>query len=173
MTTYSTNPQTKPGMVMTLAIMTLVSGIINLLWGPGVIFGTFGVGLLCTPLLLLNLVLGAFEIAYAIKLLENPPQPVRPSQAIAIWEIVALVTFNIFSVVVGIVALIFYNDQAVKDYFARINVAQTPAPVEPLPALPAEPAPALSEVEGPVEPAAPRPEAAPVKPKRIRKVAKS
>ncbi len=165
MTIYPTNPQTKPGMVMTLAIMTLVNGIINLLWGPGVILGTFGVGLLCTPLLLLNLVLGAFEIAYAIKLLENPPQPVRPSQAIAIWEIVALVTFNIFSVVVGIVALIFYNDQVVKDYFARINSAQTLAPVEPVPALPAEPVPA------PVEPAAPRPEAAPSKPKRTRKVA--
>ncbi len=167
MTTYSINPQTKPGMVMTLAIMTLVSGIINLLWGPGVILGTFGIGLVCAPLLLLNLVLGAFEIAYAIKLLESPPQPVRPSQAIAIWEIVCLVTFNIFSVVVGIVALIFYNDTVVKEYFARINGTPVPAPVEAVPALPAEPVPAL------VEPAAPQPEAAPAKPKRIRKVAKS
>lgn len=165
MTTSSINPQTKPGMIMTLAIMTLLSGIVNLLWGPGVILSTFGVGLLCAPLLLLNLVLGAFEIAYAIKLLENPPQPVRPSQAIAIWEIVALVTFNIFSVVVGIVALIFYNDPVVKNYFARINGLTAPAPVEPPPALPAEPAPA------PVEPAAPQPEAPPAKPRRTRKVA--
>lgn len=131
------SPQTKPGLVMAIAIMTLVSGIINLIWGPALVISTFGIGLLCAPLIVMNIVVGAFEVAYAVKLLANPPQPVQPSQPIAIWEIACLVTGNVFAMIVGILSLVFYNDLAVKDYFARLNAGTPPAP--PAPPAPAEP----------------------------------
>lgn len=155
------NTQTKPNLIMAIALMTLINGIFNVIWGISIIVGTVGLSLLCFPVPLYPIILGGFEIAYAIKLLSNPPQPAQPSQAIAILEIVAIFVGNVFSLVVGILALIFYNDATVKDYFARLNGTQTPPPATPMPvpALPVDPAP---EVPAPahVEPETPE------KPKR-------
>jgi hypothetical protein len=88
-----------------------------------IVLGTFFVGIICVPFTVLPAILGTFEILYAVKLLANPPQPVRPSQAIAVLEICAILAGNVVSVVVGIVALVFYGDLSVKTYFARINRA--------------------------------------------------
>ena len=49
------------------------------------------------------------------------PQQIQPSTNIAILEIVCVLVGNLFAVAVGILALIFYNDLVVKDYFARLN----------------------------------------------------
>ncbi len=167
--------ENKPGLVMAIALMTLVNGIFNIIWGLSIVLGTFGLSLLCFPVPLFPIVLGGFEIAYAIKLLSNPPQPVQPSQAIAIMEIVAVVVGNVFSMVVGILALIFYNDATVKTYFAQLNGMTPPPPadVRPAPALPVESTPAPAAPEPPVEPeATPEAPADPeAKPKRVRKVA--
>jgi len=115
----------KPGMVQTIAIMTLINGILNILYGlsvtAAIVLGTFFVGIFCAPVTILPVVLGIFEIIYGAKLLANPPKPVKPSQAIAILEIIAVVSGNVVSAVVGILALIFYGDANVKAYFARLN----------------------------------------------------
>ena len=115
----------KPGMFMAVAIITLVSGVINILYGLGVtvgiVLGTLGIGLICAPLTILPAVLGIFEILYAVKLLANPPQRVQPSQAIAIMEIACILSGKVLSTVAGILALVFYSDPAVKAYFAKIN----------------------------------------------------
>jgi len=115
----------KPGLVTALTIMTLINGILNILYALGItaaiVLGTLGVGLLCAPVTILPGILGIFEIIYAVKLLSNPPQPVKPSQSIAVMEIVCIITGNALSLVVGILALVFYNDAAVKDYFASLN----------------------------------------------------
>jgi hypothetical protein len=120
----------KPGMVTALAIMTLVNGILNVLWGLGVtvsiVLGTLGLGLLCAPITILPAILGVIEIVYAARLLATPVKPVRPSTTIAILEIAAIVTGNVISLVVGIVALVFYADSSVRAYFARINEGSTP-----------------------------------------------
>ena len=74
--------------------------------------------------------------------------------------------------VVGILALIFYNDQSVKEYFARINGAQVYGPVTtPTPPIPASTPDELLPSSS--EPVLPEPELMeePAKPKRIRKVA--
>jgi len=153
-----TNSQSKPSLVMAIALMTLINGIFNVIWGISIIVGTIGLSLLCFPVPLFPIILGGFEIAYAIKLLSNPPQPVQPSQAIAILEIVAVFVLNVFSLVVGILVLIFYNDSTVKDYFARLNGIQTsPAtppvdPAQPIHSLPAETTPAPVEPETPEKP---------------------
>lgn len=161
------NQNLKPGLFTAIAVMTLTSGIVNLFWGfvgsMGVI-STF-IGVVCVPVTILPAILGIFEVIYAAKLLSAQPQPVKPSSTLAAFEIAAILYGNVFSMVVGILALVFYNDATVKTYFAELNGTPVPAPVPaPPPALP-EPPPA------PVEPELPMPEEAPAKPKRIRKVA--
>lgn len=122
-------PTTKmPGKVSAITYMTLASGIINILSGliltGSVILGTLGIGLLCAPITILPSILGVFEILYAVKLMANPPQPVQPSQIIAILEICCILLLGVLSAVIGILALVFYNDSEVKEYFERINSSQ-------------------------------------------------
>ena len=134
--------QEKPTLVNVIAWMTLASGIVNLFWGIGLALTVLVtiVGIVCVPFAVLPTILGVFEIIYAAKLLSNPPQPARPSTNIAIFEILTILVANVFSMVVGILALVFYNDLTVKDYFARLNGTLTSAPVvPPAPSSPDEP----------------------------------
>ena len=145
------NPQftnePKPTFVNVIAWMTLASGVVNLFWGLGLsLTGLLSIiGIICIPFMLLPTILGVFEIIYAAKLMSNPPQTVQPSTTIAILEIVSALVGNFFSVVVGILALVFYNDVTVRDYFARLNGT---APITPIP--PAPPAP-MVDLAPPVE----------------------
>lgn len=117
------NSTTRPGTVTAIAIMTLVSGIVNVIWGvvaAGSVLAS--IVLIClVPFAILPTVLGVFEIVYAAKLLYNPPQPIQPSSTIAILEICTILFGNVFSMVAGILSLVFYNDPVVKEYFARLN----------------------------------------------------
>jgi hypothetical protein len=152
----------KPSLVNVIAWMTLASGIVNLFWGIGLALTVMVtiIGIVCVPFAILPTVLGVFEIIYAAKLLSNPPQPVQPSTNIAILEIVCILAGNIFSVVVGILALVFYNDLTVRDYFTRLNGSVPPeAPVAPVaPLVPVEPV------------LAPEPPPAPITPEELRPV---
>jgi hypothetical protein len=121
----------KPGKVQTVAIMTLISGIINIL--VGLIcnitlfiyaFFTLGITCLCMPFFVALIVLGVFEIIYATQLMATPMKTTKPSQALAICEIVAIITGSVYSVVVGIVALVMYNDPEVKAFFAQAAYEQ-------------------------------------------------
>ena len=173
----------KPTLINVIAWTTLASGIVNLFWGliaSGTAIATV-IGVICTPLTILPTILGVFELIYAAKLFSNPAQPVQPSTNIAIFEIACVLTGNVFSMAVGILALVFYNDTVVKDYFTRLN--GTLAPVTMTPVAPAsisqpEVAPAIEEPkpieveQQPVEGVHPLPEETPAKPKRgPRKVA--
>lgn len=150
MNTQFTN-EPKPTFVNVIAWMTLASGVVNLFWGLGLsLTGLLSiVGIICIPFMLLPTILGVFEIIYAAKLMSNPPQTVQPSTTIAILEIVSALVGNFFSVVVGILALVFYNDVTVRDYFARLNGSAPLAPVPPVPPVPPvtviDPAPAPEE----------------------------
>ena len=164
------NNQQKPPLVHVIAWTTLVSGIVNLFWGlaaSGTVLATI-IGVICTPITILPTILGVFELIYAARLFSNPPQAVQPSTNIAVFEIATVLTGNVFSMAVGILSLVFYNDAVVKEYFARLNETLPSVPVTP--PVPVsnpdpEPAPAIEE------PAAP--EDKPKKPKRTpRKVAK-
>ena len=143
--------QTKPTLVNVISWMTLASGIVNIIWGitaSAAALHTF-IGLICTPLTILPTVLGIFEVTYAAKLFSIPPQAVKPSTTIAVLEIVAVAAGNLFSMVVGILALVFYNDVAVRDYFARLNGTLAPVsavvPVAPDPSAPTEESPSPDE----------------------------
>jgi len=132
--------QSKPTLVNVIAWMTLASGIVNIIWGIAASAAALHtvIGFICTPFTILPTVLGIFEVIYAAKLFSIPPQAVKPSTTIAILEIVAVVAGNLFSMVVGILALVFYNDATVRDYFASLNgtLASVAAVVPVAPAKP-------------------------------------
>ena len=168
MNTQSTYLQ-KPSLVSVIAWTTLASGIVNLGWGLIVSATAFLsiLGICCTPLTILPAILGIFEIIYAAKLLSVPPQPVRPAINLAVLEIVCILTGNVFSMIVGIISLVFYNDPAVKEYFARLNADVAPGTIPPAepqipPVVPVvaqtpteEPIPSPIAGEQPVVPPAP------------------
>ena len=169
-----------PSLVKTIAVLTLINGIVNIFWGliaTAVVVPT--IILTCLAVFtILPTILGVFEIIYALKLLNVPPQPVQPSTTIAILEILCVLTGNVFSMIVGILALVFYSDAQVRDYFARLNGIPYPvAPVVPVPpAPPIAPEPVSSPKGGPaIEPESPAKTApeVPAEPKkpRPRKVA--
>ncbi|MBI5946263.1 MAG: hypothetical protein HY864_18025 [Chloroflexi bacterium] len=157
----------KPGLFTAIAVMTLTSGIVNLFWGfiaSATALGTI-VGIVCLPVTILPTILGIYEIIFAAKLLSAQPEPVKPSQSLAVFQILTFLMGNIFSMVVGILTLIFYNDVSVREYFNQINgvtptASTPPTPVDQPEALPA-----------PLEPANLEPAEEPAKPKRIRKIA--
>lgn len=145
----------KPTLVNVIAWMTLASGVINLVWGvaaSGAVLSTV-IGVVCVPFTILPTILGVFELIYAAKLLSHPAQPVQPSTYIAVFEIACVLTGNVFAMIVGILALVFYNDTVVREYFARLNGltpgGAMPAPVEPsvppAPIVPEPPAPPIDE----------------------------
>jgi hypothetical protein len=113
----------KPGKVQAIAIMTLINGILDVLWGVGltisVILGTWGLGLFCAPLTILPSVLGIFEIIYASKLLGNPPRK-YPVQTIAILQIIAIIYLDFIGPVIGILSLVFYSDPPVKQFIESL-----------------------------------------------------
>jgi hypothetical protein len=147
-----------PSLVKTIAVLTLINGIVNIFWGliaTAVVVPT--IILTCLAVFtILPTILGVFEIIYALKLLNNPPQPVQPSTTIAILEILCVLTGNVFSMIVGILAMVFYSDAQVRSYFARLNGIPYPVapavPVPPAPPAAPQPAPGI-ETESPAEPA--------------------
>lgn len=154
------NTQQKPTLLNAIAWMTLASGIVNLFWG----FTASTMALatiicsICIPITILPAILGVCELIYAAKLFSNPPQVKRPSTNIAVFEIATILTGNVFSAAVGIVALVFYNDANVKEYFARLNGTLPSSEVEvpepnPAPAPASLPAPQSDPaIEEPVPP---------------------
>jgi hypothetical protein len=126
----------KPGYVQAISIMCLVDGCLNIIWAALlfleiVIFGaSFGVatfGVCCLPAMCLMvlpvypLVVGIFDILYAVKVLPDPIKPVTVARYLAVMQIVNIVSFQVFSVVTGIICLVFYNDPKVKEYFEAMQ----------------------------------------------------
>jgi hypothetical protein len=111
----------KPGYVQAIAIMCLVDGILNILWGGGLAL-TFTLGLVtvcCAPLGLYPVVLGIFEIVYATQILPDPIRAAKPARYLAIMQIINIISGDLISLAVGIISLVFYNDPRVQAYFDR------------------------------------------------------
>lgn len=120
-TPLPTPSQTKPSKIQTIAVLMLISGILNALIGLGLIAG-LALSLIlicCSPVGLLPLALGIFELIYAIRLLGSNAEPPTYAtvQVIAILEIASILAGNLISLVIGIVNLVMMNDPEVRPYF--------------------------------------------------------
>lgn len=114
-----TIPVNKPGNVPAIAIITLVSGIINILYGLGitlsVIIFTLGIGIICSPITIIPAVLGVYEVISASKLMGTPERKFSV-QTVGILEIVGIITGSLTSLIAGILNLVLYNDPETKAY---------------------------------------------------------
>ena len=114
-------PQIKSQKVQVIAVLMLISGIINVLIGLGLVAGLALslVLICCSPVGLLPMALGIFELVYAIRLLSSgtEPQSYATMQVIAILEIVSILAGNFISLVIGIVNLVMLNDPEVRPSF--------------------------------------------------------
>jgi len=121
----------KPGKVQALAIMTLIDGILNVLYGPilAVSMGILALGTvitcLCIPAGIYAIVVGVLEIIAATKLLPEPAKTNEFPKYLAIMQIINIISLNAFSTVTGILALVFANDPEVISYFASVPVEPT------------------------------------------------
>jgi hypothetical protein len=114
--------QGKSQKVQLIGILMLISGIVNILIGGGLVLGLALslVLICCAPVGLLPLALGIFELIYAIRLLgsEAERQPYQRIQIIAILEIVSILAGNIISLVIGIINLVLLNEPEVRQSFS-------------------------------------------------------
>jgi len=112
----------RPEKVTAIAVLSLLNGIVSVIWGIIISIGALAtiVGICCLPVTILPIILGGFEIVYAIRLLSNPPHPSTPNKTIAILDIVSILYGNFISLVIGILLLVFYNDSDVKEWFDTI-----------------------------------------------------
>jgi hypothetical protein len=115
-------PQAKSQKVQLIGILMLISGIVNLLIGGGLVLGLALslVLICCAPVGLLPVALGIVELIYAIRLLGTGTerQPYQRIQIIAILEIVSILAGNVISLVIGIINLVFLNEPEVRQSFS-------------------------------------------------------
>ena len=111
--------ETKPGNVQLIGILMIVSGVINILAGFGIataiILGTFFVGLLCLPVLVIPVGVGIWEVIVGANIVNG--RPARNIQVVAGLEIASILWANVLSMVAGILVLVFYNDPETRAYF--------------------------------------------------------
>lgn len=113
----------KPSLVQAIEIMTIASGILNILAALTIttltVVLTIGVGLLCVPVTLLPIVLAIFEIINGVNLTKLKAQNTK---LLAIFQIASILWGNVFSMVIGILILVFLQDDEVEAYFAEHNM---------------------------------------------------
>ncbi len=116
----------KPGKVQAIAIMTLVGGILAIVLAVGwlayiglVGLATLGVGLLCClwPGPYYSLVLGIMATIKGAQLLGKDGHLQPPPKGISIMMIINIVNGDVVNLVLGILNLVFLNDEEVARYY--------------------------------------------------------
>jgi predicted Zn finger-like uncharacterized protein len=104
----------KPSKVQALAIMTLIGGIIATLYSLGLMVTIYG---LCWPGTYYSMVLGIMAIIKGSQLLGDQAHKQQPPQGIAIMMIINIINCDPWNLAMGIINLVFLNDEEVKDFF--------------------------------------------------------
>lgn len=113
-------PPRKPGKLTAIAVLMLISGILNCFWS--LLLLIYAIPTICFSLIPLPLVLvsGIMEIIHASKLLKEPIAVYKPAPGIAVLEICCVITCNMYALVAGILNLIFWGDPQVKQYYRDV-----------------------------------------------------
>ena len=120
----------KPGILEAAAILTMISGIVHILFFFGALvwlviagFASWGLACLLLPLAPVPLVLGIIEVRTALALLAHPVRAREPAKVLAIVQVCLILFGNAIALVTGVVALVAYSDTAVQSYFAAARAA--------------------------------------------------
>ncbi len=98
--------------------MVLVGGIMALLYGlAGLGFGVASCVGLLWPGIYYSFVLGIMALIKGINLMGEKAHREAPPQGIAIMMIINVINCDVVTLALGIVVLVFLNDDEVKDYF--------------------------------------------------------
>ena len=117
-------PTIRPGKLQAIAIMTLVGGILATLIGLAwivycLLLGIFTLGISCIglPFAIYELIAGILCIIQGSKLLGNNPDPYyAKTKTTAIMQIVCIICCDGVNLTLGIINLVFLNDEEVKAY---------------------------------------------------------
>jgi hypothetical protein len=111
----------KPGNVQLIGIFMIVSGALNILAGAGWLIALLVtvVGILCTPIALIPVGIGIWEIVTGANVING--KQAKNIQVVAGFEIASILWANVLSMVGGILVLVFYNDPPTKEYFEDLN----------------------------------------------------
>ncbi len=113
----------RPPKLQTIGILMLVSGVLNVIAGLGIVTG-FALSIVlicCIPIAALPLALGVFEVIYGLRLVGSGGEPVSRDtlQTVAILEIASILGSNIVSFIAGIINLVLLSDTEVVAYFKK------------------------------------------------------
>ncbi len=113
-----------PGKVQAIGVMHLIGGIFNIIaalsfgfLGVTTALFTFGIGLLyCCPLIIM-LPVGILEIVSGARHLSSDHTGLQAPKTTAIAEIVGILGCSTFSLIFGILTLVFLSDPEVAEYY--------------------------------------------------------
>jgi predicted Zn finger-like uncharacterized protein len=106
--------QSPPGKVQAIAVMTLVGGILAVLYAVGLIATCY-----CAlwPGTYYSLVLGILAIIKGSALLGRDAHNETAPRAVAIMQIVNIINLDMTNCVIGILSLVFLNEPEVRRYY--------------------------------------------------------
>jgi predicted Zn finger-like uncharacterized protein len=108
----------KPGKVQAIGIMVLIGGIFALITGiTGLGFGVASCIGLLWPGIYYAVTLGIMALIRGINLLGDQAYKQQPPSGIAVMMIINIINCDVINLALGIVTLVFLNDDEVKDYF--------------------------------------------------------
>ena len=111
------NSHPMPGKVQAIHYFSLIGGIIAIIGGVVVsVIYTFSCCALI-PFGVYNIVAGVLALIQGTKLMGKNPGPYYPKQKkIAILQIICIINLDVVNLTVGILTLVFLNDEEVKSY---------------------------------------------------------
>ena len=108
----------KPGKVQAIALLSLFGGIFAVLWA--IASGLFTSGGCCLwPGTYYSMVLGIMAIVRASSLLSGNAYREKLPTGLAIMHMVNIINGDVPNLVIGIIIMLFCNDDEVREYFAK------------------------------------------------------
>jgi hypothetical protein len=121
--------RSKPGSIQAVAVIWIISGILTILWGFGLVLAALAslVGIFCLPLSIYPFVVGIFELVYGIKLTGSIASPTKPPYFVSILEILLIFWADVFGLIAGITTLVLLSGEDAKGYFSQQSSPPSPS----------------------------------------------
>jgi len=118
---------TKPSSLQIVAIVWIVSGILTIFWGFGLVVAAFAslIGILCLPLSIYPFVVGILELVYGIRLASSPVSLTKAPVFVSVMEIFLVFWVDVFGLIAGIITLVLLKGEESTAYFAEQSARLT------------------------------------------------